>query len=97
MSGAMRRIAPALLVGTAAVLVVGAADPGLAALLTGDDDKTTSSAKTASSATTESGTTDQGGTVDSGRTGDDADTDDDAAAWRWKMWALWRGFGLMES
>ena len=53
MSGAMRRIAPAVLVGTAAVLVVGAADPGLATLLTGDDNTTTNAAKTASSTTAE--------------------------------------------
>lgn len=78
MSGAMRRIAPAVLVGTAAVLVVGAADPGLATLLTGDDNTTTNAAKTASSTTAESGSTPQAGTVDSGRTAEDADTDEDA-------------------
>lgn len=78
MSGAMRRIAPAVLVGTAAVLVVGAADPGLATLLTGDDNTTTNAAKTASTTTAESGSTPQAGTVDSGRTAEDADTDEDA-------------------
>lgn len=74
MSGAMRRIAPAVLVGTAAVLVVGAADPGVAALLTGGNDKTNKATQSTTGTTGAPSTASESGT--GGTTSGGTDTSD---------------------
>jgi hypothetical protein len=85
MSGALRRIAPALLVGGAAVVVVGAADPGIAALVSGDDGSPTvaeSTTRARSDGSSQSGTVDQSrttGDTDSGGEDDDGGDSDSVA------------------
>lgn len=65
MSGAMRRIAPAIFVGTAAVLVVAGADSG-AAQLTGSEPSGTKATPSTGNSSTPSESDDSGQGIDSG-------------------------------
>lgn len=89
MSGAMRRVAPAILVGTAAVLVVAGADSG-AAQLTGSEpseqtagsaDGSTTDSSSASGTTASGQDSGSGGSSDSGSdTGSSSDTGSGSSA-----------------